>query len=195
MISFKWWVLFGIYFLTSCSSGNRGEELFEQGKFESAIAFYTDILGRDTNDLEARYNRGRAYEEFGATDKAILDYEFILEKDERHLNARLSLAQIYYKQGEYSKSVVFSSGALKFHQSSYHAHFLLARAKHHMGYTQAALKGYNAAIALKRDYGDAYLYRGALKSSMKITTACDDFRMALNLNVNGAEEALNKYCN
>lgn len=168
---------------------------FDEGRYQEAADSYTEVLRNNTNDIDAHYNRGRAYEELEEFEKAIQDFEFILEKDERHLNARLSLAQVYYKMGEYSKSVVFSGEALKFHQSSYHGHFLLARAKHQMGYTKAALKEYDAAIALKADYGDAYLYRGALKSSMKITTACNDFRQASNLKVNGAEEAVKKYCN
>jgi tetratricopeptide (TPR) repeat protein len=178
-----------------CSSGSKGELLFEQGDFKGAIDYYSGVLSGDSNDLDARYNRARAYEELKMYDEAISDFNYILEKDERHLNARLSLAQVYYSQGEYSKSVVFSSGALKFHESSYRGHYLLARAKHHMGYTKAALKEYNAAIALKDNYGEAYLYRAALKSTMKITSACDDFRKARALNAHGAEEAVDKYCN
>jgi tetratricopeptide (TPR) repeat protein len=181
--------------LTGCFSNSKGERLFDQGEYQGAVDFYSGVLEGNSNDLEARYNRARALQELSQYELAIKDYTFIIEKDERHLNARLSLAQIYYSLGEYAKSVVFSSAALKFHESSYHGHYLLARAKHHMGYTKAALKEYNAAIALKDDYGDAYLYRGALKSSMKITTACDDFQMAKMLNVSGAEDAVSNYCN
>ena len=64
-----------------------------------------------------------------------------------------------------------------------------------MGYFEAALKSYEKAIKLNPDYGDAFYYRGALKISMdKVKSACEDFRQAKRLNVEGSSIAKKKYC-
>jgi tetratricopeptide (TPR) repeat protein len=178
----------------SCTTKSPEERFFETGQYEEAVEYYTNKIGSTGNDLSAFYNRGRAYEELGKFSEAISDFEYILEKDDRHLEAHLSLAKIAYQTGDYSKSVIYSGKALKFHKSSYQAHFLLARANHQMGYFKRALEGYNAAINLNSSYGEALLYRGAVKFSMEDKSACDDIKKAKELGVDEAEEAEKKYC-
>ncbi len=180
--------------LIACTPKSPEERFFESGQYEEAVAYYTAKIGTTGNDLSAYYNRGRAYEELGKYPEAIADFEYILEKDERHLEAYLSLAKIAYQTGDYSKSVIYSGKALKFHKSSYQAHFLLARSNHQMGYFKRALEGYNAAINLNSSYGEALLYRGAVKFSLEDKTACDDIKKAKELGVDGAEDAEKNYC-
>lgn len=181
--------------LMACAGDkSKGEAFFEAGKYVEAVEYYTKQIERTGNDLSAYYNRGRAFEEMGEMDKAIADFEYILEKDERHLQARLSLSKVAYTQGDYARSSVEAAAALKFHKSSYQAHFSLGRARHQLGYFQAALEAYDAAIGLKPDYAEAYLYRGALKSSLNDPSACSDFRQAEQLGADGAQETRKKYC-
>jgi len=187
--------ILSILFLFSCQTRElNGEDLFEEGKFSEAIDFYSSYLDSNGFDEEILYNRGRAYEEMGNIKAARTDYDLVLERDERHLNSRLSLSRLAYEEGNYSRSLILTGVALDHHESSFEAHFLLARARHQLGYTTAAMEAYNATISLNKNFGEAYLYRGALKATLKIKSACEDFKIAKRLSVEGGEEAVDKFC-
>ena len=83
---------------------------------------------------------------------------------------------------------------MKYHENSAEAHFLLARARHKLGFANSAMEAYNAAISQNRNFGEAYLYRGALKTTLKFKSACEDFKTAEKMGVEGAEEAVKRYC-
>ncbi len=188
-------ILLSFFFIISCQQQElNGEDLFEKGKFREAVSFYSSYLEASGYDPEIMYNRGRAYEEMNDLKSAKADYDLVLKNDERHLNARLSLSRLAYEEGNYSKSLIQTGTALKFHENSAEAHFLLARARHQLGYATAAMEAYNTTISLSKKFGEAYLYRGALKITLKRKSACEDFATAEKLGVEGAEEAVKKYC-
>ncbi|MEQ8239002.1 MAG: hypothetical protein RIA69_07300, partial [Cyclobacteriaceae bacterium] len=69
------------------------------------------------------------------------------------------------------------------------------RAKHQLGYLDSALESYSLAIKINSNYGEAYLYRAAIKVNKKKTrSACEDFLKAENLGVNEAASIRKKYC-
>lgn len=184
-----------LLFLVSCQNqGINGEDLFEKGKFAEAVAFYTSHLESSGYDPEIVYNRGRAYEEMNSMKLARADYNLVLKNDERHLHSRLSLSKLAYEAGNYSKSLILVGKALTFHENSSQAHFLSARASHQLGLANTAMESYNVSISLNRAFGEAYLYRGALKTTLKIKSACEDFKVAQKMNVEGAKEAVEKFC-
>ena len=85
--------------------------------------------------------------------------------------------------------------SIKLSPNAAEAHFWVAKGKHQLGFFNNSLESYSESIRLNSDYGEAYYYRGALKVSMKKRKgACDDFRIANNLKVEGAAAALTKYC-
>ena len=58
------------------------------------------------------------------------------------------------------------------------------------------MEAYDLAISKNRDYGEAYLYRGALKVYQgKKSAGCNDIRTAQSLDVPEAKSALQEYCN
>ena len=181
--------------VVSCQTQEvNGQDLFEKGKFVEAVDFYTSYLELNGFDPEIMYNRGRAYEEMGDLKAAKADYNLVLAKDERHLNTRLSLARLAYEKGNYTRSLILTGEALKYHENSAEAYFLLARARHQLGYAGAAMEAYNTTISINKNYGEAYLYRGALKTTLKIKSACEDFEIAERMDVEGREQAVKKYC-
>lgn len=184
-----------VLFVVACETREmNGEDLFEKGQFSEAVDFYTNYLEAKGFNSEIQYNRGRAYEEMNNLKAAKADYDLVLVKDQKHLNARLSLSRLAYESGNYSKSLIMTGEALKHHEGSSQAHFLLARARHQLGNANAAMEAYNTAISLSKNFGDAYLYRGALKTTLKIKSACDDFSNAKKMGAEGAKEAVEKYC-
>lgn len=186
--------LFYVLLLFSCSkTGDSAKDLFEEGKYDEAIAVYDDRL-ESGNDLDVLYNRARAFEEKGDLATAEKEYVKILEVDPEYLPAKLSLSKIAYEQEDYARSIMLSGDALTINPNSAKAHYLQARAKHQLGYTTSAMEGYDMAISLDENLGDAYLYRGALRQSLKRKGACEDFKVAKILKVPGAKEALDRFC-
>lgn len=193
----RYFLVFIPLFLISCGGDGpaKGDRLFNEEKYDQAIEQYSEVLESNPGDINALYNRGRSYEELGKFDLAENDFLTLLEMDEKNISAFLSLSKISYKKEAYNKAVLFADRALALNESSAQGHFLLARAKHQLGYVDSALESYSLAINIDRDYGEAYLYRGALKIHKKQSrSACEDFRKAVNLEVPEAKAILKKYC-
>jgi len=187
---------FLLLLMYSCSSpdGSSGNNLFEQGDYKQAISEYNDHLENNPSDINAIYNRGRAYEEIGKIELAVTDFELVIKKEPDHLKAYLSLAKLYYDQKNFNKSLINSGKAIKIADNSAVGYFIKARAEHQLGFSDQALESYNEAILIDKDYGEAFLYRGALKVSLQYKSACDDFKKARQLEVSGSKSAFSKYC-
>ena len=192
-------LLFGVFaaLLGACDSKNsqQGDQLFAEGKYEQAVSEYTQYIEYNPDDIKSIYNRGRAYEELGEYDKSLADYEKALEVDPRNFNALMSIGKFHFRNKNYGDAAFYFDKAIKVRGSA-DAHFLSARANHKLGETTKAMEGYNQAISLDSDYGEAYLYRGALKVFLgKKSSGCSDLKKANALEVAEAQEALQKYCN
>ena len=193
------------YFILACSIlvaascqtdvSNSGDALFEAGKFSEAVKAYNDYLETNPDHVNTIYNRGRAYEELGEGKKAMADFAKIVEIDPRNISAYLSLAKLAYNEHNYNQVLVHAGKALELNENSAQGHFLAARGAHQLGYFEQALESYNNAISINKDFGDAFLYRGALKIGMeKQKSACEDFKFAKLLDVEGADKAVRDYC-
>ena len=187
----------GLVFFISCSeqASQEGDVFYQNGDYEQAIRSYTEYLELNPTNIKALYNRGRAYEEMELHELAYKDFVAVLEEDGENLQANLSVGSYYYRKQDYNEAKHFFGQAIKYHEQSAQAHFLSARAFHKQGMIDEAMKGYNQALQLDSDFGDAYLYRGALKSYLKKNRgACEDYQRAKALNVEKAEAAIENFC-
>ncbi|MEQ9404997.1 MAG: tetratricopeptide repeat protein [Cyclobacteriaceae bacterium] len=176
-------------------TSNDGDIQFEQGDYNEAVKSYSELLVTDPGNTNFLYNRGRSFEELGLFDKASDDFEKVIKTDPKHANAYLSLSKISYEVKNYGKALLYASSAIKYNENSAKAYFLSARAAHQLGYADQAMEQYNNAISIDREYGEAFLYRGALKIGRKRPkSACEDFKRAKALNVEGADSAISDYC-
>lgn len=196
---FSKYIIFCFLGLVIFSCGENGEsngdDLFDDGDYAAAINAYNDVLANDPRDVKSLYNRGRSYEELGQLEKAMADYEAVVEIDPKNVNAFLSLAKLSYNEGNFNKALVYTGNVIDVNENSAQAQFLSARSSHQLGYYDQAMEAYNNAITLNRDFGEAYLYRGALKIGQKrISSACEDFKFAQSLGIDGAEGAIKQYC-
>jgi tetratricopeptide (TPR) repeat protein len=174
----------------------EGNKLFNQGKYQEAITQYAEHLEYNPEDVQSIYNQGRAYEELGEFDKSLENYEQVVEIDPQHANALMSIGKYHFRNNSYADASFYFTKAAEIKKSDPQVFFLKARAHHKLGETQVAMEAYNEAISKNRDYGEAYLYRGALKVYQGNKSAgCNDLRTAQSLNVPDAENALKEYCN
>ncbi|MFY0600688.1 MAG: tetratricopeptide repeat protein [Cyclobacteriaceae bacterium] len=196
-LSNVWGIIVFAFLVVSCDGGssNKGDELFDQGKYKEAIEEYSRDIESSSSNIKTVYSRGRAYQELGDLAKAEADFASIVKMDDKNINAKMSLSKLYYEKELYNKAVIWAEQALDINENTAQAHFLAARAKHQLGYVDGAFESYTAAIDLDNNFGEAYLYRGALKIHMgKEKGACSDFNKARALEVKEAPSIIKKYC-
>lgn len=179
----------------SAPSSNPGDVFFERGQYVEAIDAYTEYLSTHPSHVQSLYNRARSYEELSQFEKAKDDLDAIVKMDPKNINAYMSLSKIAYEEREFNRAASLAGKAIKENPNVAQAHFLSARASHQLGYFEQALEAYNNAISINKEFGEAYLYRGAIKvSQKKMRSACEDFKKAENLDVAEAKGALKDYC-
>ena len=184
-------------FIAGCGNEDRtkGDKLYAGKKYEEAITAYTTYLELHPSHVKSLYNRGRSYEELKIFDKAHDDFEAVLKIDKKNTAALLSLSKYNYRVDKFDRAKYYAELALKNNDQMAQGHFWLGRSYHQLGIFKEAMKAYNNAINLDRKYGEAYLYRGAIKVGLKrVKSACDDFRSAEELGVKEANTALQNYC-
>lgn len=193
----KYWILIILVVAGACTGDTiEGDRFFKKGEYEKAIQVYNEHLDTNPSHIKSLYNRGRSYEELGQFKEAIEDFEQVLKVSPGNANALLSLASISLKQNDPANAVYYAEQAVESADDNPSAYLLRGRGYHKQGKLEEALDDYNSAINLDKSIGQAYLYRGALKISMKRgKSGCSDLRIARSLNVPEAENALSKYCN
>ncbi|RAI91471.1 tetratricopeptide repeat protein [Algoriphagus yeomjeoni] len=190
-------VLFLSVSLWSCSEKktSSGDVYFNRGEYAKAANEYTEDLKFKPNDVRMLYNRGRANEEQGNYEEAKADFEKALEVEPNNFQVLLSLANVHYNQKNYTNALLYSDQAAEIPGAPAMASFMKARALHQLGKPDEALKAYGNAIAVDKDFGQAYFNRGLLKVAMKkVGASCEDFQLAKALEYPGAAEAFDKYC-
>ena len=176
-------------------SSRMGDGYFKKGQYQEAVNAYTEYLSLKPNNIKALYNRGRAYEELGEFEKALADFNRVLENDDNHIQAQLSIAKDDFRKKEYLDVIYKCDIVLERSPQNLQAHLLKGQAYQKEGELKQAMDSYNQAISINKDFGVAYLYRGSLRIYLKQrTAACNDFKIAESLNVQGASKAREDYC-
>lgn len=183
--------------LWSCSEKktSSGDAYFNNGKYAEAADEYSEDLKFNPTDVRMLYNRGRANEEQGNYEEAKADFVKALEVEPNNFQVLLSLANVHYDQKNYTNALLYADQAAEISGAPAMASFMKARALHQLGKPDEALKAYGNAIAVDKEFGQAYFNRGLLKIAMKkVKSACEDFQLASALEYPGSEEAQAKYC-
>lgn len=194
------WVVLAILIsslLVSCGekSQSSGDKFFKNGEFEKAVEEYSSELKFKPNDFRMLYNRGRAYEELANFESAEADFKHALDAEPNNFQVLLSLANLHHKEKNYTNALLYANKAAEIPGAPAMASFMKARALHQLGKPEDALKAYDNAIHLDKEFGQAYYNRGMLKIAMKnVKGACGDLQLASGLEYKGAAEAYTKYC-
>lgn len=190
-------VVFSIFYVSKCGSQShlKGIGYFNEGNYAAALNCYNEYLMLHPHHTGTLYNRGRCYELLEEPEKARVDYEEVLRRDPDHVKALLGLSQLHYSDEDYESVIYLCSHATLVDKEHYLAHYYLGRAYHKIGKLGSALDSYNLAIDLNPDFGFAYFHRSSVMLSFGfLPYGCYDLQTAVYLNVDGAEEALEKYC-
>jgi len=173
-----------------------GDQYFKGGEYEKAIDAYTEYLRLEPTHIKSLYNRGRAYEELGKHQEALEDFNKVLKEDPQNANALLSLASDYFHRlQDYENTIFYAQKVLKVEESAL-AHTLIGKGQQKLGNLEEALAAYNNAISVNKEFADAYISRGSLRTYLKqYSRACTDFKLASSLGATSADKLVKKYCN
>jgi tetratricopeptide (TPR) repeat protein len=83
----------------------QGVKLFQEGKFDQAIASFEAVLKDKDDFAEGYYNLGMAYLRNGETDKALAAIKRAVELKPGFLEAYFGLGQIYVEKGDYQEAI------------------------------------------------------------------------------------------
>jgi tetratricopeptide (TPR) repeat protein len=84
---------------------DKGNQYFNDEKWEEAIAEYTAAIEIDPDNAEAYANRGVSYAEKGNYELSIVDYNKAIELDPQNAILYYNRAIAYNNLGEYDKAV------------------------------------------------------------------------------------------
>ncbi len=183
--------------LWACSESkiNPADRHFEKGEYELAVETYTEDLKLKPNDVKMLHSRGRAFQELGNFESAKADFEKALTQDPNNFQVLLSLSGLLLDEKSYASALLYAQKAEEISGAPAMASFLKGRALHQLGMIEEAMKAYENAIQIDKDFAQAYFNRGMLKVALKKNKqSCEDFKLASALNYPGADDMLAKYC-
>jgi len=161
----------------------RGQEYFNESKYDDAIAEFTKAIEISPKDPFLHYMRGRSYQEKGQDDPAMLDYSKAVEIDPNYALAYRYRGIAHMAKGEYGQAVSDLDKFInKSKQKDIEAYNLRGTAKFKNGKFDWALDDYNKAIELNPKYAEAYNNRGIVHYKLdQQGKALNDFLKARDL--------------
>jgi len=184
-----------VFFSCSESDSSQGDKFYNNNQFEEAVDAYSKVLVNSPKNVNALYNRGRSHEELGNLDEAESDMKAAFSVDPKNVQVLVGLSNLYQKKKSYEMALQYASYATEVSGAPAMAFLLKGRAYHLLGNTENAMTEYNTAIKMNDEFGQAYYYRGMLKQATNRTrAACADFKLAVALDHQPANEASEKYC-
>ncbi|MFN6569156.1 tetratricopeptide repeat protein [Dendronalium sp. ChiSLP03b] len=139
---------------------NLGDECFEKGQYEAAIANYNQALEVNANDTYVYYKRGLTYYQLGNYEAAIADYSQAIQlnlKDAKSYNKR---GMARYQLGNYEEAIADYTQAISINPNVAVAYKNRAEARSHVGDNQGAIEDYTQAIQINPHYANAHKNRG-----------------------------------
>jgi tetratricopeptide (TPR) repeat protein len=156
-----------------------GNQLFDEKKYEEAIAAYSDLVGKNPDAYIINKNIGNCYFELQKYDKAEEAYRKVLDKEPQNAEIMLLIGNCYSNRGEKDKAmewynkiefdkitdptVLFNIGSVLSGQSKF----------------EEALKYYQRALDLKKDFLDALYQLGltyvSLQNNAAAVTAFENY--------------------
>jgi tetratricopeptide (TPR) repeat protein len=161
---------------------NLGVALAHQGRFDEAIAQYSEALRMKPDYPGAHLNLGLALAGQGRFDEAIAQYSQALrmkpDYPEAHLNLGLALAG----QGRFDEAIAQYSEALRMKPDFPLAHLNLGLALAGQGRFDEAIAQYSEALRIKPDYPEAHINLGAaLAGQRRFDEAIAQYSQALRI--------------
>jgi len=161
----------------------QGNSHFNKGKYDQAIAYFTQAITLNPKYAVVYNNRGVAYENKGAYDMAIVDFSQLITLNPKDAKAYRNRGDAYIAKGAYDLAIADYTQAItldpKFTEAYINRGFAYEAKKAY----DLAIADYTQAITLNPKDADAYRNRGdAYGAKGTHDLAIADYTQAITLN-------------
>jgi tetratricopeptide (TPR) repeat protein len=172
----------------------KGNQLFDEGKYQDAIAAYNDSIAQEPNMARAWAGKGYAL-------NALKDYVNALPAFDRAIAITPNYGKAVYEKGNalyglgrYEDAIIAYDEAVKIYpEYAYLAYYGKAKALQELTRYNEALTFYDKALTLKPDYAPAWNYKGeTLVALGRYDEASQTFDKAIALDPNLKVAILNR---
>ena len=159
-----------------------GYLLDEQGKYEKAIAAYSESIHLRPNVSVSYNNRGVAKKELRQYEAAMADYDEAIRLKPDYAGAYYNRGIAKSELGCHEAAMADYDEAIRLKPDHVNAYYNRGVAKYRLGRHKAAMADFDEAIRLKPDYAGAYLNRGIVNNALSDKDAARrDFGKARDL--------------
>ncbi|SEC25656.1 Tetratricopeptide repeat-containing protein [Tenacibaculum sp. MAR_2009_124] len=188
---------------------NRGLSYNRLGKYDLAIADFTNAIKLDSTDMASFIDRGLSRMYSGNYKEAKEDYTYVVDtkSNEGMMESALYwLARIHYSERKFDEVIKNCDQYLKINPRDPELYFIRGVSNDMQGNYEQSIKDYNEATKLKPNYVQAIANRGTAKinlltgrgnlqpSRSETRHACRDLKKAKKLGDNSVEDLIYSYC-
>ncbi|MBN1272761.1 MAG: tetratricopeptide repeat protein [Candidatus Aminicenantes bacterium] len=138
----------------------EGNQLFDAGKYEEAIASYKGIVDEFPDAWIIMKNIGNAYFQMEDYDMAVTYYMKVLEKDPENKDVKVSIGSCYANKGETEKALEWYNKVNIEDIKDVNVLYNIGTNFYNNSQHTEALKYYKKAVELKEDFLDALYQLG-----------------------------------
>ena len=172
---------------------DKGNEQFNLGNYEQAIADYTKAIKIKPGYAGAYYNRGNAKINLGRHEEAIEDYTTAIGSRDNFAEAYNNRGIAKNHLGRYEEAIVDYTEAIGSGDNYAEAYNNRGNAKSGLGRHEEAIEDCTKAIKIKPGYAEAYNNRGIAKSGLgRHEEAIEDYTKAIEIEPDDAGAYYNR---
>ena len=139
---------------------NLGTVFDRLGKYQEAIAQFTEALRINPNFAEAHNNLGNVFDRLGKYQEAIAQYTEALRINPNFAEAHNNLGNVFDRLGKYQEAIAQYTEALRINPNFAEAHYNLGNVFDRLGKYQEAVAQYTEALRINPNFAEAHYNLG-----------------------------------
>ena len=172
---------------------DRGDELFELGKYEEAISSYDQVIESNPDNYKACFNRGAALYNLGQYAEAIASYDRAIEINPDSYEAWFSRGNVLNDLGKCAEAIASYDRAIEINPDDHEAWSNRGFALGNLGQYAEAIASYDRAIKIKPDFYEVWYDRGiALANLGQYAEAISSYDQAIEIKLDYYEAWYNR---
>jgi tetratricopeptide (TPR) repeat protein len=176
----------------------RGIAKDAMDNFPGAISDFNRARNLDTNDIFVYVERAQTFLNMGEYEAAEKDFNKIISinpSGEDAADAFYYLARINSKRKKHDQAINYYTRVMRFRPNDSELYYLRGEGKLALGDNKGAVKDFDMAIGINREYEEAYARRGEAKLNLDDKDgACADFKKAKKNGEKNVVPLLSQYC-
>lgn len=160
---------------------SHGGVLFDQGRYDDAIAAYDRAIARRPDFAQAFNDRASAHASQGRDDRAIADYGRAIALKPDFADALVNRGITYARKGKFDNAIADFDRAISLKPDFAEAFLRRGQAYSQQQRFAAAIRSYDHAIGINPHYAEAILARGRDRISSGDEAGAEDVERAMTL--------------